>query len=80
MNHCASSYGWSCSSGRTSIWSLESMDREGTHKELTLEINNKERKLVQARGKNNCLPKQEQMRLVRQWCQNSMLTVSAWLI
>jgi PcfJ-like protein len=80
MQHCASCYGWSCSSGRTSIWALESIDREGTHKHLTLEVNNKDRKLVQARGKRNCMPTQEQMQMTRRWCQNAMLAVSNWLI
>jgi hypothetical protein len=80
MEHCVSSYGWSCSSGNTSVWSMESVDREGTHKQLTLEVRNKERKVVQARGKRNSIPTEQQMRITRQWCQNAMLTVSGWLI
>ncbi|MGL1659514.1 PcfJ domain-containing protein, partial [Vibrio parahaemolyticus] len=67
MHHCVASYSWSCSKGVTSVWSMEEMGRDGQQKMLTLEVSNRERRIVQARGKYNSMPTQVDRRIMRIW-------------
>ncbi|HJN51198.1 MAG: PcfJ domain-containing protein [Pseudomonadales bacterium] len=59
MHHCVGSYTKSCISGETSIWSLRTRrdeeDAEQFHV-LTIAVDNKKRKVTQARGKFNLQP------------------------
>ena len=74
------SYAWSCHRGDISIWSYETMDKEGLHKQLTLEVNNRDGMIRQARGKYNGIPTTSQMFFVRMWANEAKLSISRYLI
>lgn len=76
MKHCVASYSYSCSQGRCSIWSLEV---DGT-KQLTIEVLNNSRQVVQARKKYNERPTASDMYYLRLWARNSGLTLSNYLL
>jgi len=63
MKHCVWSYGAWISRGTTSIWSLRCNDE----RQLTLEVNNGSRMIVQARGHCNSRPTSVQTREMRRW-------------
>lgn len=80
MHHCVGSYAWSCHRGDISIWAYETMDKEGLHKQLTLEVNNRDGTIRQARGKYNALPTASEMYFVRMWANEAKLSISRYLI
>lgn len=80
MHHCVSSYVGSCAKGTISIWSYEVMDVNGKHRALTLEVDNKDRILRQARGKYNEMPTVSQMHFIKMWVREVKLSVSKYLI
>lgn len=80
MHHCVSSYAGSCHRGDISIWSYETMDKEGTTKKLTLEVNNRDGALRQARGKYNAMATSSDMYFVNMWAREAGLSISKYLI
>lgn len=79
MHHCASSYASSCNSGRSSIWSVELTEREGTQKKATLEIHLSNRQIVQARGRYNEKIGQQVRNIVSRWANQSNLSVGTYI-
>jgi hypothetical protein len=73
MKHCVSSYWYRVESGQTSIWSLQ---HEGS-RQLTLEVDNSIRSVVQARGVCNQPPNAEQRRLLSHWAAKNNLRISS---
>lgn len=69
MSHCVSSYSTSCYTGKVSIWSLEKFECGNRTKELTIEITMADKRVVQMRGKRNCMPNENQEAIVRRWAQ-----------
>lgn len=74
MHHCAGSYAQSCSIGRASIWSLKQDDKS----RLTIEVDDKNRKITQARGKYNSFATASDKFYVQMWAKETALNVSYW--
>lgn len=79
MHHCVASYTDACRRGATSIWSLVRTARGVAEPMLTVEINLRAKAIVQARGKLNRRPTQQELGLLHRWAQTALLTVSKWL-
>lgn len=75
MRHCVYSYADLIRSGQTSIWSLR---RDG-RRQLTVEVSDAHRQVVQARGPCNVPATSSQMRELTRWASLNGLTVSAHL-
>lgn len=75
LNHCVATYVHYCATGRTSIWTMEAETTEGRRKHLTIEVRNRTGRIVEARGKANRLPKQQELSILRRWAAESGLTV-----
>ena len=75
LDHCVSSYAYSCHDGRNSIWSLNKQDQMGRSKELTIEVVNADKKIVQIRGKMNKMPNEQQMLIINRWAQTAGLSL-----
>ena len=80
MKHCVGSYAGSCVQGRTSIWKFEEMTTVGLEKRLTIEVVNKDKKILQARGKYNALPNASDKYWLQQWARSADLTISTYMI
>jgi hypothetical protein len=59
MNNCVATYASSCASGQCSIWSLRKREAHEAQpvRVMTIEVTNKARQIVQARGRFNMLPR-----------------------
>jgi hypothetical protein len=80
MRHCAASYAGSCASGRTSIWSLRKQIENGRVIRLaTIEVSNKQRRIVQVRRRCNRLPSAGDLAVLRQWGDAYGPLLSHWL-
>lgn len=71
MRHCVSSYWYRIESGHTSIWTLQ---RENV-RQLTIEVDNGTRAIVQARGPCNHPATHEQVRVLHHWAAKNNLRV-----
>jgi len=76
MRHCVYSYSRSIADGRVSIWSL----RCGESRQLTIEVCNRDRRIVQARGRCNKSPTGIQARELRRWATMNDLTVARYVL
>lgn len=76
MCHCVASYAHSCASGRVSIWSLSCQGQ----RLLTIEVDNQNRTIRQARGKYNVKPEFKANDVMNRWANQSGLSISRWLI
>lgn len=74
MHHCVASYKYSASQGRCSIWSLK-CDGERI---ITIEVNNSNRLIVQARGKFNKMPDGKAVEMIRKWATSQELGISCF--
>ena len=80
MGHCVGTYPGSCSSGRSSIWSLRSRDALGQETRLlTLEVSNQTRQVVQARQKYNKLPSPREISILNRWTGAGGPSLSKWI-
>jgi hypothetical protein len=82
LKHCVYSYGWSCASGRTSIWSTRRLSHPSNSSfELlgTIELINAENRVVQFRAKNNARPGDQAFKILNQWAGLNGLNISGWL-
>ena len=80
MHHCVASYARSCASGRTSIWSLRKRIESGRVVRLaTIEVSNKERRIVQVRRRWNKLPTSGDLSLLVRWSEAGGPKLSYWL-
>lgn len=82
MHHCVYSYRSQIESKETSIWSLSMTEEFNPLKKLaTLEVNNRTRAVVQARGPHNRPPKPPEDKVIIEWASRNGLTISygkAW--
>ena len=68
MRHCVYSYHRSCSAGTTSIFSMKSQDDFGSkYKNLTFEVDNRAKRIVQARGLANRSPRATELNILKMW-------------
>lgn len=57
MHHCVGSYANNCQKGNISVWSMQVEDGEaGTQRVMTIAVQNKAKRINQARGRFNALP------------------------
>jgi hypothetical protein len=81
MCHCVGSYAHSCSTGRTSVWSIKQVNPDGSvNRLLTVEVDNASRSIRQARGKFNERPGFKANDIMNRWATAAGLTISRWLI
>lgn len=77
MNHCVYDYVGECLERTSSIWSVR-IQRSGTPKRMvTIEVDPKTRKIVQARGKCNSTPTLESKQVLRFWAEREGLTLTS---
>jgi hypothetical protein len=76
MRHCVASYGGRITSGDTSIWRLHHEENEGAWKLLTIEVSNRSRQIVQARGVCNRQPTGHELAILTAWANMNLLTMS----
>jgi hypothetical protein len=72
LNHCVYSYGHWIRSGRTSIWSL----RVDGSRQLTIEVDRPNRRILQVRGQSNRRAVEAEMLYIQRWATSNTLTVS----
>jgi hypothetical protein len=65
MHHCVGGYSWQCIEGSTSIWSLRRLEKTGDVSLVTVQVMKK--RIVQARGAFNGLPKEEELSFIKKW-------------
>jgi hypothetical protein len=75
MRHCVSSYAELIMEGWNSIWSLRC---DGV-RALTVEVENKGRRIVEARGVCNRAPKPFELAILRRWALFNGLSVASWI-
>jgi len=73
MCHCVGSYYLVVRKGQSSIWSLT----RNKKRLLTVEVRNKNKTVVQVRGKHNRLPKEKEQTYIQAWAKKNCLNVSA---
>jgi hypothetical protein len=67
MNHCVATYAQNCQSGKTSVWSLRLEDgRGGDYRVMTIAVDNRTRRITEARGRYNARPNASFERTARQ--------------
>lgn len=90
MHHCVATYAPVCVRGTCSIWSLglaESHDPV-RRRIMTIEVNNEQRMIVQARGRFNSLPGQKHASarlnqaadVLRRWAEDQGLTIAPYVL
>lgn len=81
MKHCVGSYAASCANGRTSVWSIKQINSDGSIiRLLTVEVDNANRSIKQARGKFNETPTHKARDIMNRWASAAGLSISRWLI
>jgi hypothetical protein len=79
MGHCVYSYAHAVESGSTSIWILTMEDGTGPTGRwamLTVEVRNAMRAVVQARGRFNRMPDDEELKVLARWVASNGLTLA----
>jgi hypothetical protein len=80
MRHCVASYAGSCTSGRTSIWSLrKSIETDRVIRMVTIEVSNVQGKIVQVQGRCNRLPTEGERALLASWSEAGGPALSYWM-
>ena len=80
MEHCVATYGNSCASRRTSIWSLRKRIETGREVRLaTIEVNNVQRTIVQVRRRWNKMPTSQELSLLERWGNAGGAKLAYWL-
>ena len=79
MGHCVYSYGGAVQSGTTSIWMMTMEDGKGPTGRwamLTIEVRNPTRAIVQARGRFNRMPTNDEAAILARFAAQNGLTVA----
>ncbi len=79
MRHCVASYAGSCAAGRSSVWSMQCETHDGQSRVLTIEVQPREHRVVEARGKYNAPPSPKAMEVLRRWAQRENLSVPSYI-
>jgi len=79
MQHCVATYVHACSTGSTSIWSLEVENKKGPIRMLTIEVCPRMRRIEQARGRSNALPTALGKKVMARWATVAGLTIARWM-
>lgn len=80
LEHCVASYAWSCARGTASIWSLRRPEKDGFTPLLTIEVDPRTRRVVQARRKRNAFPDAATTSLLQRWARWARLEIAGWVL
>ncbi len=78
MRHCVGTYAHSCINGSVSIWSMTSKSFGQVKNELTIEVRNAEKRIVQARGFANAFPYGVAKDHMQQWAFQNGIKISTY--
>ncbi len=78
MRHCVASYGGGCAAGDCSIWSVKAAVGSLVMERWTVEVN-RDRVIVQVRGRCNARAGEEVLEVLRRWAARENLSVSTGL-
>jgi hypothetical protein len=70
MRHCVVTYASACRAGACSIWSMRVVTPEGRRHVLTIEVDPRQRRILQVRRKCNARPMAQDVERVRRWAQS----------
>ena len=76
LHHCVASYASRCFSGTSSIWSLRLWRGEKVHPMLTVEVDQKRRAVIQARGYANRAVAGKPLRILQDWAVRERLPMA----
>lgn len=79
LHHCVYSYSFSIQRGTTSIWSMTREEGGNTERRITIEVNNKSRRIMQARGRYNRRTDIDEFRAMNEWANKSGLSIGSYL-
>ncbi len=78
MRHCSGTYGWDCSAGEVTLWSLRKLDFAGEETRVaTIELTG-DLRIVQVKAKANQKPEEDVFLAVRQWARWNGLRFESW--
>lgn len=80
QNHCVATYDVSCSSGESSIWTMDVYKNMNSFKLLTIEVDNKKKVIVQVRGRHNRLPFVHEVDVLKRWAAKAKLTMDKYVL
>ncbi|AFM04548.1 hypothetical protein Fleli_2168 [Bernardetia litoralis DSM 6794] len=72
MNHCVSSYVGHCKNSKSAIFSMQNVLSRGNSL-VTVEVNPKTRKIVQANRRFNCSPSDFEKEIIKEWAKQNDL-------
>jgi hypothetical protein len=75
MRHCVASYARTCARGNAAIFSLKLDSGAGFDRRLTIELDVRSKRIIQARGRFNALPQPLDARYLRNWAASTGLTI-----
>lgn len=78
MHHCIATYANACAAGKCSIWSMMFEDEQGKKKLLTIEVN-RDKLIVEARGKYNRWPNSKEFRRLKDWAKKEDLKINKYI-
>jgi hypothetical protein len=76
MHHCVFTYLNRVLAGTGSIWSLGRHNVQGRTRQVTLQVRNAEREIVQMRGPCNRAPTDDELALIKHWAAQAGLSVA----
>jgi hypothetical protein len=77
LRHCVASYSRTCARGAVAIFSLKLDSGAGFDRRLTIEVNLRSKRVIQARGRFNALPQPIEERCLRNWAIVAGLTIAS---
>lgn len=75
LHHCVASYGWRVETGDISIWSMNTEQVGIESRVCTIEVDNRSRIIVQARGHCNRQVTSDQFQVMQRWAGLNGLTI-----
>jgi len=78
MHHCVASYARTCAHGGAAIFSLRIDNGAGLERRVTIELDVRSRRIVQARGRFNASPQLIDERYLRNWATVAGLSISCF--
>lgn len=80
LRHCVAIYASSCASGRCSIWSVRVDDGSGERPLVTVEVDRRTRRVIQARGKLNAPPTSRAAHVMKLWAVRARLKFASGIL
>lgn len=76
QNHCVATYDEYCIDEKSSIWTMEVYKDKRNRKLLTLEVDNNTKTIIEIRGRNNRLPFENEVSVIKRWAKRVGLKVN----